>query len=152
MTSHSNAPDFTPNSADVSARRGRHGSLAGLRVLVAEDTEMVRDLITILLAREKVSVTAVTDGAAAVQAAEAEAFDVILMDMNMPVMGGFEATRRIRQSDGPCAGAPILALTANVSKAEIAQCHRAGMDGHVAKPFNTNALTTAIGNVLFDRS
>ncbi len=148
MTSSSNASDST----DVSARRGRRGSLAGLRVLVAEDTEMVRDLITILLMREKVSVTAVTDGAAAVEAAQSEAFDVILMDMNMPVMGGFEATRRIRQSDGPCAAAPILALTANVSKAEIAQCHRAGMDGHVAKPFNTNALTTAISNVLFDAS
>ena len=131
-------------------RRPRHGSLAGLRALVAEDTEMVRDLITILLAREKVGVTAVTDGAAAVEAAGAEAFDVILMDMNMPVMGGFEATRRIRQSGGPCASVPIVALTANVSKAEIAQCERAGMDGHVAKPFNTNALTTAINAVLFD--
>ena len=102
--------------------------------------------------REKVNVTAVTDGAAAVEAASAEAFDVILMDTNMPVMGGFEATRRIRQLEGPCASVPILALTANVSKAEIAQCHRAGMDGHVAKPFNTNALTAAIGSVLFDAS
>ncbi len=133
-------------------RRARHGSLAGLRVLVAEDTEMVRDLISILLAREKVSVTMVADGAEAVHAAETEAFDVILMDMNMPVMGGFEATRRIRQSEGPCADVPILALTANVSKAEIAQCHRAGMDGHVAKPFNTNALTAAISKMLFDAS
>ena len=149
MTGHPKPSDFT----DISSRRAHRGSLAGLRVLVAEDTEMVRDLITILLIREKVSVTAVTaDGAAAVQTAQTEAFDVILMDMNMPVMGGFEATRRIRQSDGPCATVPILALTANVSKAEIAQCHRAGMDGHVAKPFNTNALTAAIGDVLFDRS
>ncbi len=135
---------------EASPRRARHGSLAGLRVLVAEDTEMVRDLISILLMREKVGVTAVSDGAAAVEAANAEAFDVILMDMNMPVMGGFEATRRIRQSGGPCAGVPIVALTANVSKAEIAQCHRAGMDGHVAKPFNTNALTSAIQAALFD--
>jgi CheY-like chemotaxis protein len=144
MTGH-----FKPSDSPEIQRRPRHGSLAGVRVLVAEDTEMVRDLITILLAREKVSVTAVTDGAAAVTAAEAEAFDIILMDMNMPVMGGFEATRRIRQSDGPCAGVPILALTANVTKAEIAQCERAGMDGHVAKPFNTNALTEAIGRALF---
>jgi len=127
----------------------RHGALEGLRVLVAEDTEMVRDLITILLAREKVSVTAVANGIAAIAAAQSEAFDIILMDMNMPMMGGFEATRRIRQSNGPCAGVPIVALTANVTKAEIAQCRRAGMDGHIAKPFNTNALTEAIGKVLF---
>ena len=137
-------------SPEVSRRR--HDSLAGLRILVAEDTDMVRDLIAILLAREKVDVTAVADGAEAVRTAEAEAFDVILMDMNMPVMGGFEATRRIRQSDGPCAGVPILALTANVSKAEIAQCHRAGMDGHVAKPFTTDVLAAAINSVLSDAS
>ena len=145
MTGQPNASGYQ----DATQRRARHGSLAGLRVLVAEDTEMVRDLITILLMREKVSVTTVTNGAEALEAAQAEAFDVILMDMNMPVMGGFEATRRIRQSEGPCAGVPILALTANVSKAEIAQCHRAGMDGHVPKPFNTNALTAAINSVLF---
>ena len=145
MTGLSKSSEFP----DVAARKQRHGSLAGLNVLVAEDTEMVRDLITILLMREKVTVTTVADGAEAVRVAETQAFDVILMDMNMPVMGGFEATRRIRQSDGPCAATPILALTANVSKAEIAQCQRAGMDGHVAKPFNTNALTAAINSVLF---
>ncbi len=140
------------DSPEVSPRRPRHGSLAGLRVLVAEDTEMVRDLITILLMREKVTVTTVADGAEAVRMAETQLFDVILMDMNMPVMGGFEATRRIRQSGGPCVEVPILALTANVSKAEIAQCHRAGMDGHIAKPFNTNALTAAISSALFNAS
>ncbi len=146
MTGHANSSDFQ----DAPQRRSRHGSLAGLRVLVAEDTEMVRDLITILLMREKVTVVSVVDGAQAVEAAAAEAYDIILMDMNMPVMGGFEATRRIRQSGGPCAGVPILALTANVSKAEIAQCERAGMDGHIPKPFNTNALTTAINAALYD--
>jgi CheY-like chemotaxis protein len=145
MTSQAKPTDFP----GTQPRRVRHGSLAGLRALVAEDNETVRDLITILLTREKVDVTAVATGAEAVEAAAAEAFDVILMDMNMPVMGGFEATRRIRQSDGPCVAAPIVALTANVSKAEIAQCQRAGMDGHVAKPFNTNALTAAIGAVLW---
>ena len=129
--------------------RSRRPSLAGLRVLVAEDVEMVRDLITIMLSREKVVITAVADGADAVKLAETQAFDVILMDMRMPVMGGFEATRRIRQSGGPNAGVPILALTANTQKAEIAQCERAGMDGHIAKPFAPNALTNAIGDALF---
>jgi len=124
-------------------------SLAGLKVLVAEDVEMVRDLITILLTREQASVTAVDNGQAALDAAASQAFDLILMDMTMPIMGGFEATRRLRQSDGLNAHTPVIALTANTSKAEIAQCQRAGMDGHVAKPFNTNALTEAISRVLF---
>ncbi len=137
-------------STDARPLRSRHRpSLAGLRVLVAEDVEMVRDLITIMLIREKVVITAVADGAAAVALAETQAFDVILMDMRMPVMGGFEATRRIRQSGGPNAAAPILALTANTQKAEIAQCERAGMDGHIAKPFAPNALTNAISDALF---
>ena len=129
--------------------RGRpRVSLAGLKVLVAEDVEMVRDLITILLTREQVSVTSVDNGQAALDAAAAQSFDIILMDMSMPIMGGFEATRRLRQSDGPNAHAPVIALTANVSKAEIAQCQRAGMDGHVAKPFTLEALSDAISGAL----
>jgi CheY-like chemotaxis protein len=125
-------------------------SLAGLKVLVAEDMEMVRDLITILLTREQASVTAVDNGQAALDAAAAQAFDIILMDMTMPIMGGFEATRRLRQSDGPNAHTPVVALTANTSKAEIAQCQRAGMDGHVAKPFTLEVLADAIADVLPD--
>jgi len=125
-------------------------SLAGLRVLVAEDVEMVRDLITILLTREQASVTAVDNGQAALDAAAIQAFDIILMDMTMPIMGGFEATRRLRQSAGPNAHTPVVALTANTSKAEIAQCQRAGMDSHVAKPFTLDALSDAISGLLGD--
>jgi len=125
-------------------------SLAGLKVLVAEDVEMVRDLITILLTREQASVTAVDNGQAALDAAAAQTFDIILMDMTMPIMGGFEATRRLRQSDGPNAHTPVVALTANTSKAEIAQCQRAGMDGHVAKPFTLEALSDAIAGLIHD--
>jgi len=137
-------------SPDQPQARPARRTLAGVRVLVAEDQEMVRDLITLLLNREKADITAVQDGAVALQLAQTQPFDVILMDMNMPVMSGFEATRRIRQSGGASAGAVILALTANVSKAEVAQCLRAGMDGHIAKPFNTNTLTTAITTALFN--
>jgi CheY-like chemotaxis protein len=138
-----------PNSQFTGARRPT--SLAGLKVLVAEDQEMVSDLITILLLREKVSVTAVRDGAAALRALETQVFDVVLMDMNMPVMSGFEATRRIRHSGLATADVPILALTANVQKAEIAQCHRVGMDGHIAKPFTTDVLIAAIANAVASR-
>lgn len=126
-------------------------SLSGLKVLVAEDVEMVRDLITILLTREQAVVTAVDNGQAALDAA-AHPFDIILMDMTMPVMGGFEATRRLRQSDGPNAHTPVIALTASASKADIAQCQRAGMDGHVAKPFTLEALSDVISGLLHGRA
>lgn len=141
-----------PELPERPSRPRQRPSIAGLRVLVAEDQEVVRDLITILLTREKAQVTAVNDGAAALEIVQSQAFDVILMDMRMPVMSGFEATKRIRVLDGPSARTPILALTANVQKAEIAQCLRAGMDGHVAKPFTTDALTSAITAVLFDEA
>jgi CheY-like chemotaxis protein len=123
-------------------------TLAGLRVLLAEDVEMVRDLITILLTREMMTVTAVTDGAAAVAAAEAENYDLIVLDVQMPVMGGIEATKRIRASGGHGEAVPILALTGNVLRRDIAQCHVAGMDGHVPKPFTTEALINTIKSVL----
>ncbi|ESQ77679.1 response regulator [Asticcacaulis sp. AC402] len=146
----SNPNPFGHNDLANRQTRPRHRpSLAGLRVLVAEDVEMVRDLLTILLTREKVVLTTVTDGARALELAQSQTFDIILMDMNMPVMSGFEATRRIRQSEGPCAQVPILALTANASKAEVAQCGRAGMDGHVAKPFTPAVLMDAIADLLF---
>ena len=138
-----------PSSHFPGARRPT--SLAGLRVLVAEDQEMVSDLITILLLREKAVVTAVRDGAEALRALETQTFDVVLMDMNMPVMSGFEATRRIRHSGLTTADVPILALTANVQKAEIAQCQRAGMDGHIAKPFTSDVLVSAIANAVAGR-
>ncbi len=112
---------------------------------------MVSDLITILLLREKAVVTAVRDGAEALRALETQTFDVVLMDMNMPVMSGFEATRRIRHSGLATADVPILALTANVQKAEIAQCQRAGMDGHIAKPFTSDVLVSAIANAVAGR-
>lgn len=146
--SHSSNP--TEHCSHFAGAR-RPTSLAGLKVLVAEDQEMVRDLITILLMREKAVVTAVRDGAAALKAVETQAFDVVLMDMNMPVMSGFEATRRIRQSGMAGADVPILALTANVQKAEIAQCQRAGMDGHIAKPFTSDVLVAAIANAVAGR-
>lgn len=140
----------TDPSSHFSGTR-RPTSLAGLRVLVAEDQEMVSDLITILLLREKAVVTAVRDGAEALRALETQTFDVVLMDMNMPVMSGFEATRRIRHSGLTTADVPILALTANVQKAEIAQCQRAGMDGHIAKPFTSDVLVSAIANAVAGR-
>lgn len=134
--------------APEDAKKKPRRTLAGLRVLLAEDVEMVRDLITILLTREMMTVTAVTDGAAAVAAAQAEDYDLIILDVQMPVMSGLEATKRIRATGGHGESVPILALTGNVLRRDIAQCHAAGMDGHVPKPFTTEALISTIKSVL----
>ena len=90
----------------------------------------------------------VCDGSEAVQAASTGDYDLILMDVHMPVMDGMDATRAIRALDGPRAQVPILALTANVQPEQIEACARAGMDGHVGKPIQIGDLIAAIAGAL----
>lgn len=126
------------------------GLVRGLRVLVAEDDEFVRDLLSIILGKEGMTVTAVDDGQAAVDAATAQDFDLILMDMRMSGMGGFEATRRIRRLESGSYLSPIIALTGNRTDHEISQCQRAGMNAHIGKPFRQEQLMSTIRATLFE--
>jgi CheY-like chemotaxis protein len=86
----------------------------------------------------------VSDGRQAVEALQVAAFDVVLMDMQMPVMDGLEATRRVRASGGPNADVPIFALTANVMEAHREACAQAGMSGHIAKPIDARVLLSTV--------
>ncbi|WP_042698613.1 response regulator [Azospirillum sp. B506] len=126
-----------------------------LHVLVVEDVEMNRMLAVTLLKQAGHSVVAVADGAQAVeavaQAAEGEPFDAILMDINMPVMDGLEATRRIRAMPGPVSRVAIVALTANTFPDDIAQCYEAGMDCHVPKPIDRAQLLGEIARCVASR-
>ena len=131
-------------------------SAAGpLRILVAEDVEMNRLLAVTLLKQAGHSVAAVEDGAQAVAAAAAvdgrEPFDAILMDVNMPVMDGLEATRAIRAMPGPAGRVTIVALTANTFPDDIARCYEAGMDCHVPKPIDRVLLLTEIARCVASR-
>jgi signal transduction histidine kinase/HPt (histidine-containing phosphotransfer) domain-containing protein len=132
---------------------GATGRLHGLSVLAAEDMEVNRFLLARVLEQEDARVLFAEDGAAAVQAVQVQArpapgaasrptpFDVVLMDLQMPVMDGFEATRRIRAIR---ADLPIIGLTAHALPEERARCLDAGMSGHVAKPVDVEELVTAI--------
>ncbi len=120
--------------------------LAVIRVLVAEDNPANQRIIDHFLRPISAQVTMVADGLQAVEAAGVAAFDVILMDMQMPVMDGLEATRRIRAGDGPNAGAPIFALTANVMDSHRKACEAAGMTGHIGKPIDARILLTNVLN------
>ena len=114
-----------------------------LKVLLAEDNPANRALITALTAPLDLDLDVVENGEQAVAAASS-GYDLILMDMQMPVMDGPAAARAIRNARGPERDTPIIALTANVLPEQIDQCRAAGMQGHVAKPVDPRALFAAI--------
>ncbi len=122
--------------------------VAGHRILVADDAPANRELIVAILAGLGLEADAVCDGAEAVDAARTGLYNLVLMDMQMPVMDGLAATRAIRAMDEPVAGMPILALSANVQREQIDRCLAAGMDGHLGKPIQIPALAEALGRFL----
>ena len=115
-----------------------------LRVLVADDVAMNRDIAQAFLRAAGHHAEAVGGGAAAVAAVETGRFDAVLMDVRMPEIDGLEAARRIRRLDGPASRIPIVALTAQAFIEQVDECYRAGMNGHLAKPFAPDSLLAAL--------
>lgn len=118
------------------------------RVLMADDAPANRDLLTAILQGMGLSIDTVADGALAVDAARSGAYDLVLMDVHMPVMDGLAATRAIRALPGRAARTPIVALTANVQDEHVRRCLEAGMDDHLAKPVELRALAAALSRWL----
>jgi len=144
---------LTPAEAMASEDRSQDQSSnpEGLRILVADDAAANRELVVAILAGLGVAVETVEDGAQAVEAARTGAFDLILMDVHMPVMDGLDATRAIRALGEETSQVPIIALTANVQPEQVVRCREAGMDGHVGKPIQVADLLTAITALLDQR-
>ncbi|MDQ2732110.1 MAG: response regulator, partial [Armatimonadota bacterium] len=119
-----------------------------LRILVAEDTETNQILITHLLEKRGHQVQIACTGAQALRLLTEEAFDLVLMDVQMPEMGGFEATRSIRDRERLTGNhIPIIALTAHAMKGDREQCLNAGMDGYISKPIRRGELYQVIENL-----
>ncbi len=119
---------------------------AGIRVLAAEDNATNQLVLRTLLEMADFEVSIVGDGREAVSQWEKQDWDVILMDVQMPVMDGPEATREIRarEAAGGRARTPIIALTANTMTHQVDAYAADGMDGHVAKPIDAQVLFSAI--------
>ena len=123
--------------------------LAPRRILLAEDNEDNQRLAIALLERDGHVVTVVEDGAAAVTAARTSAFDVILMDIQMPVMSGLDATAAIRAFERTTGThVPIVAMTAHALQGDKERCLAAGMDAYVPKPIRHHELRLVLAAVL----
>jgi signal transduction histidine kinase/DNA-binding NarL/FixJ family response regulator len=117
-----------------------------LRVLVAEDNPVNQEVAAGLLRRCGHEVDVVADGLAAVEAASASSYDVVLMDLHMPGVDGIEATRRIRLLPGDKGAVPILALSASSMRDSAERARAAGMNGHLIKPINPAILAAALAD------
>lgn len=117
-----------------------------LRVLVVDDVAANRLVARAMLTSAGHHVTLVEDGSAALTAVQAEEFDLVLMDLQMPVMDGLEATRRIRQLPLPRNQVPIVAVTASVLPEQVEACRAAGMDAHLSKPIDRESLLRMVAD------
>jgi len=120
-----------------------------LRVLLADDHPTNRKVVELML-EHLAEVVSVENGAEALMALGTDVFDVVLMDMQMPVMDGLEATRRIRETEAALGRAPtpIVMLTANALPEHVAASHVAGADRHLEKPVTLAGLLEAMNDVL----
>ncbi|MDT7514719.1 ATP-binding protein [Rhodoferax mekongensis] len=122
--------------------------LNALRVLVAEDHPVNRKFVGILLDKMGCKATFCENGQLAVEAAEREMFDLVLMDVHMPIMDGLTATRTIRAMAGPIAQVPIIVLTADVMNDAKEQALAAGVNDFVTKPVQIGQLQAAMQKCL----
>lgn len=127
-------------------------SVKGSKVLLVEDNELNTEIAVDILKDQGLEVTAVSDGYEAVEVIRTSSvgrFDFILMDIQMPVMDGYTASRKIRQlENAPLRYIPIFAMTANAFEEDKIKAMEAGMNGHIAKPISPAKLVSAISKLM----
>ncbi|HET9054106.1 MAG TPA: ATP-binding protein, partial [Cyclobacteriaceae bacterium] len=111
-----------------------------VRVLLVEDNDINRLYAKSILQTWKCSTDIAENGLVAIEKLKSNAYDVILMDVQMPVMDGYEATKAIRLMPHPAGATPIVALTANATKIDVEKCLAAGMNDYLSKPFTPEDL------------
>ncbi len=124
--------------------------LQGARILLVEDHPVNRKIINLMLGPFGCAIVEAEHGQAALDRLEIERFDVVLMDVNMPIMGGLEATRRIREHSG-WRNLPVIGLTADVMEDQVLACREAGMDDVVVKPVDMAGLVAALTRAVRSR-
>src|SRR5581483_565812 len=133
---------FLINKASVHEQTVQDNKLDGKKILVVDDSEMNRIIAMTILHEYGVGITEAMDGLLAITEMKQRSFDLVLMDMQMPIMDGLEATRYIRANINTAI--PIIALTANTAKGEKEKCLLAGMNDYLNKPYEEDALIQCI--------
>jgi CheY-like chemotaxis protein len=122
------------------------GPGGGLNILLAEDNPVNQLVMQGLLGKRGHRVIVAATGKLALEAMEREAFDLVFMDVQMPELDGFDATREIRLKERPGGRrVPIIALTAHAMSGDRERCLEAGMDGYLTKPISTKELDDVLG-------
>jgi CheY-like chemotaxis protein/HPt (histidine-containing phosphotransfer) domain-containing protein len=120
------------------------------KILIVDDVPINRELVSVLLRAAGHGVVKASGGAEALSLLEGQSFDLVLMDVQMPEMDGYEATGRIRALPAPQGAVPIIAMTAHAMQEDVARCRQAGMDDHIAKPIVKQELLEKVQNWLPD--
>jgi CheY-like chemotaxis protein/anti-sigma regulatory factor (Ser/Thr protein kinase) len=135
-----------PKQEEIASPQKQQPALKNLKILLVEDTYFNQMLALELLKKhiEKVEVEIANNGQVALEKINQTPYDLILMDVKMPVMDGYEATRSIRKMAGEKGTIPILGLTANAIPEQLAKCWEAGMNDAITKPINSEELLEKI--------
>lgn len=136
-------PVGTSTASDVAPSIDAHVR-PRLRILAVDDHEINRRTLALVLQPLAVDLATASDGLLALDLLDRQAFDVVLMDVNMPGIDGNEATRRLRASGGPNAAIPVIGFSAGTEADQIAACHAAGMTDWLAKPLEPHRLYEAL--------
>jgi signal transduction histidine kinase/CheY-like chemotaxis protein len=137
-----------PSAATATAPHAVECADGAPRILLAEDNEINTMLATTILRAAGYDVDCVVNGAEAVEAAERCAYDLVLMDMQMPVMDGLQATRLIRRLPEPANAVPIVAMTANAMRRDQEACLAAGMNDFISKPIDAENFLGVVGRFM----
>ncbi len=143
------ANDENPQSLTEPADEG--SALAGRRVLAVDDHDVNRRVLALMLEPAGMNVEFAVDGLQALERLAVEAFDVVLMDVQMPELDGRETTRRLRRRAGLNQDVPVVAVTGSGAEDDVAACLAAGMTAHIVKPLEATELYSALGLVLAAR-
>jgi len=120
------------------------------KILVAEDSSVIQNLTKKILSLQNYEISAVKNGKKVIDTLEAETFDMVLMDIHMPIMDGMECARLIRKMENANSGIPIIAITGNANNYSLDDFKEAGINGFLPKPLNYDTLVETVKSYMVD--